>query len=274
MKEVETRWLARVEKRPSLDSIIIDSTNLVGYLVARRGSDFRESQFASSLDLAKLTPFIENVYAERRQQYVASQADRDLLTDTAEWIRGSSQNIEHPATKKMLEMIGDWASKKADVENSSVIYYDPKEKAIAASPVNFGEVEEVELSTLEVLIDGNRPMIEIHTHPDDSLFSVQDYSRMLVDFHNGMRLVKAIMVLCPNIQVLAIATNRTPLLDVDETVELLEGLRKGFDQQFKSMRDRDLFHSLVNTWTLGVARSLNVKLYSSNDMQHFKEFSL
>jgi len=272
MREVEARSLVRVEKRPSLESIAIGSSNLVGYLAARGRFDARESQLASNLDLITIVPFVEDVYAERRKAYAQSQEDRDFLISTAEFIRRSSQNIG-PATKEMLERIESQASEKANVENSSVIYYDPKEKAIDASPVNFGEIEKVEISTLDVLREGNRPMIEIHTHPNDSLFSIEDYSRMLVDFHNGMRLVKSIMVLCPNIQVLGIATNRTPLLDVDPTVELLEDLHRGLDQQLKTIRDPELLYALDNAEALGVAKELGVKLYSSTDRRNFKAFS-
>lgn len=276
MKEIEVKALAKIEKVPSVDSITIDSDHLVGYLIAR-GFVAKESQFSPSLDLSRFTAFIEDLYIERQEGFVSSKENRTILLEAAEWIRTTSGHNAKFVTKGMIRNLEMFANRKADVESSSVIYFDTNEKVITVSPINFGEFERVEVSTLDILKKGNLPMIEIHTHPSDNLFSPIDYLRMLVDLDCGTPVVKSIMVLCPNMQVLALATRETPALDVDEANERLEVLDRTYSVE--SLKERMLTNKylsveeLMNQMELEIAQSLHVKLYSSTDMQHFKEFS-
>lgn len=275
MREVEIRSLARVEEKPFSDSSTIDSNNLDAYLIAM-SFVARESQFASHLDLRQHTPILEKLYAETQEAFVFPEENRAKTLEMVEWIRKNSSriNLEDPAIEKFIHELETGANMVASVERSSIVYFDTGEEAIKASPVKFGTFAEVETSILDVLEEGKRAMIEIHTHPSDNLFSLADYYFMLIDLDEGTPLVKSAIVLCPNIQVLAFVTRESPLVNMNEADDLMETLDKNLNEDIPRERiDLNEERILANTRSLAIGRALGVKLYSSTDMWHFKEFS-
>ncbi|MEK7517084.1 MAG: hypothetical protein AAB583_00910, partial [Patescibacteria group bacterium] len=188
MKEAEVRSLATVEKTPSLDSITIDSENFVDYLLYPK-FDAQESRFSPHLDLEWCTPVINYLYDQTQEEFYHTDEEKDILTRF--WSK-----LPEESKSKIEELINI----RVPVERSSIIYYEIENDTIRVSPANFGHFTsgEVELS----IFDGdNFPIMELHTHPFNSLFSPVDYTRLLLG-GDGMRAVKSSMVICPDIQVL------------------------------------------------------------------------
>lgn len=278
MREVEIRSLARVEKRPSLDSIAIESANLDAYL-AERKFVARESQFAPYLDLGQHSRILERLSARgRKKGFVYSKRERDKMLKEAELIRRLyPESLKNTAIEQILYGFEVRGNMTGPVEHSNVIYFDTRKKAIKEDSIKIGEPGRCFPETYDLYMQGHKPMIEIHTHhPFDIIFSPDDYYGMLLNAGDGSPLVKSSIVLCPNLQVLGFATEQTPLLNKDDAWRLLEKTDVDIDQNIIEKEsavgsfDGD---ALINANLLGVSRMLSIKLYSSTDMRNFKAFS-
>ncbi len=73
-------------------------------------------------------------------------------------------------------------------------------------------------------------MFSIHTHPANILFSPQDYLTMIVDGGDGEGLIKEQIVLCPDIQILAISIARTPRLSPTDAEDLVNKWSAEFEK--------------------------------------------
>ncbi len=79
--------------------------------------------------------------------------------------------------------------------------------------------------------DGGVSLFAIHTHPDDILFSPADYAALITDTRTltdnlRQRNLFGQMVICPSVQVFALATAQTPLIPEVETEEFLRRMRQ------------------------------------------------
>jgi hypothetical protein len=290
---------------------IVDSQSFSLFLIGAPQFPFSNWQFAPSLDLQQYTPFIQEL----------TQNDDSLISPKTQSNTDSSSLINQKKAEKGVTM-----------------YYDPADKMVHGSDISVGTEFEVKFPTAELISEGKVPMLEIHTHPSDQMFSPHDLIRMLSNvFVSGRSAVRGALVINPNLQILALPSAQTPSLLPEDANKLVEDIsnevddksthlaKKGaryedmleavannmFIESFKSAADelnaktasvQDVEQSLFlkmeslerkrdqaiagvqnkfvspamntgNQILIEMARSLQLKLYSSSDMRHFKEFT-
>lgn len=108
-------------------------------------------------------------------------------------------------------------------EVGQTIYYDMEVHSFAATESRQGDLASVESTLAEAFEEGKKlPIADIHTHPGENLPSVIDYYYMLVGDPNfNIRAIRAIAVLCPQTQIFAVATDKTPIMADKEQVDKL-----------------------------------------------------
>lgn len=229
--------------------------------------------------------------------------------------------------------------KVGHIEQARVVYIDVNNGELGSTSSTFGYGVEVSVfePLQEAIAKNGLPIMSIHTHPEDANFSFADYSPLLMGSSTeGVRLMKAQVVLLPKMQLMVVVTRDTPIFtEGDDVNSLVSGRRDELDQQelqlarkslakLKAFSDRkrlaDLVNMLrealgeehkamvdelakrggiqanesallqaeigketkrapdesariINTAQVSFARELNLKLYFSQDMRTFKEFS-
>lgn len=142
-----------------------------------------------------------------RQAKVASELEK--------YIPGITQHLENSGEKNVT------------VEQARVIYVDIDTGNLGATSSTFGYGYETDVSPAfqEAITNNGLPLIIIHTHPKDVLFSPEDYSGMMVKVNadnDSARLMNAAIVLLPDgMQLMALATKDTPMLEQEEVQGLL-----------------------------------------------------
>lgn len=234
---------------------------------------------------------------------------------------------------KMLEQ----KDKPVTVEQARVVFMDMKGK-LGSTQSEYGYGEEVDMGVpfREARDKTGLPVVAIHTHPKDANFSFPDYKPLILgDSHENMRLVNSMVVLCPDIQIMAVATKDTPILTNEKADELIAGkmdenqkkdvaIMGKMIETMQALSDRkqvvdtlDMLKNMagekfpdvvenarkehnvqdgeseklkdamadvtkntaneipqsLNADLFAFAREMNVKLYFSQDMRTFKEFS-
>lgn len=203
----------------------VSSDTLAYYLLNANYSPW--GKFSSYLNLDIYKPAFVQLYRQSEESLVSphlvekTKCSLSLLTE-----------FDNPEIKRYAKVISEQINLKAPGERSSVIHYDPEERMIKYSDLTFGDFTSTKLSTVELIRNGKRPMMEVHTHPEDKLFSSADYFRLLLKFYeNGDGLVKGIVVLCPNFQFLALATAQTPRLDLESVIASITNWGEDFNLQ-------------------------------------------
>lgn len=227
-----------IVKSPDIAPITqVDSTNLIDYLIVPRRSSVNPDSFAQTLDLTILSPFLQNVYNEREEVYVLSEADRQKVAQMEEQYKST------PQLQKTYSLMRGLTEIKSYGERASVIYYDPVQGGIAATPVRHGEFSSTNTDIAKVIEAKHFPVLEVHTHPNSSLFSPIDYARMIIDMTtNHTPLVRGITVLTPTVQILALSTAQTPFVSEDE----FENKYRQFEQPTEE--DQKRLDSLEKRW--------------------------
>jgi hypothetical protein len=234
---------------------------------------------------------------------------------------------------KMLEQ----TDKPVSVEQARVVFIDMK-GGLGSTSSEYGYGEEVDMGVpfREARDKSVLPVVAIHTHPKDANFSFPDYKPLILgDSHENMRLVNSMVVLCPEIQIMAVATKDTPILSNEKADELIMGkmdenqkkdvaimgkmietmqslsdrkqvvdtldmlkqmagekfpdvvenarkehnVQEGESEKIKSELEavtRNTANEMpqsLNADLIAFSREMNVKLYFSQDMRTFKEFS-
>ncbi len=112
------------------------------------------------------------------------------------------------------------------IEQAKVAYLDVKTNTIKAITTTYGDNSTVDMlaGLNEAANAGGLPMMLVHEHPRDSMFSPDDYFPLIFgDKQTNTRVVNGIMVMTPGMQVMALATNETPLFstmnDADNLIE-------------------------------------------------------
>lgn len=203
------------------------SGEITGYLINR--ALVAEVVLPLHLVLGPYSPIIQRLYAQSRQVFVYSES---LRTAEFEMLEKSRMNPlwKNPLFRSELREIGKeyWqmVTEKDAGERTVTVFVDPLTQAIGTTEVTFGDYTSVRgavHSIDETIFSEKLPLMQLHTHPDDILFSPNDYYPLITKtalYGYGRRL-KAVMVLCPNLQVLALATARTMLLSSDDANRLL-----------------------------------------------------
>ncbi len=112
---------------------------------------------------------------------------------------------------------------EGEAEVASTIYWDTSKDTIESTEVIHGNLSSVRSSFIDAFGPERLPLIEMHTHPHESLASDVDYQFMLFgDPEKNVRALHAILILCPKTQILALATAQTPIIHPDQLPDLLD----------------------------------------------------
>lgn len=192
----------------------------------------------------------------------------------------------HQAIKMMYEDINSRTDiNVALVEQARVVYLNSQTHKIETTEDTYGDKSEVNTLGLALnAVDKGLVVGGIHNHPKSSLFSVEDYAPVLLgNPDENVRVMRMQIVLCEGLQIMAISTKDTPILSNFEDLlkyvqeknnfidEIEQRLLDEYNIESVSFQNEDA--RLVNSELYKVAKELNVKLYFSQDMRTFKEFS-
>lgn len=195
--------------------VLIGSSDFVEYLLQPPWYIGRKDlRFSSCLDLGFCSGIIESLYSNSVTVDVFSAEEKEKMLGTAQIIAKMSGGKE-----------SEWAElavKRSLGERGCFLCHERKTGVFGASQINFGNYAEATYNIFELMDNGFDPLIEFHTHPTDFLFSPIDYTSLLTDYYEGgVRLVPALVVLCRNVQVLALPTPQTPFLDLEKLEEFI-----------------------------------------------------
>ncbi len=174
--------------------IVSGSVNSINLLQFLAGTDnnfpYLHWEFAPRLNLKAFTPYFKKLYESKQEVYIYPPEIREL----------GAQLPYNPFEAK------------AAGERALPIYYDLDTHKIRTFAISYGDYASVNVGTISNRSDTIMPILETHTHPYDSLFSPMDYARLLQEdpWVKSRRIVQGIVVLNPQIQVLALPTSRTP----------------------------------------------------------------
>lgn len=147
-------------------------------------------------------------------------------------------------------------------EKARSLYFSLDKNNTDSTEIIFG-TEKYRVPATEQLLDlffqGNIPMIGVHTHPNVGMLSPEDYTPLLLD-RGGAPLCRAVMVIDPSIQVLAIATKDTPRFsNIDSLHQYIKSFLKDYhslemlvskaqtgliEQQLKEIKERRIVQRL------------------------------
>ena len=218
MRSTETRALIPFEGVQS-----IDGHHLNRYL--RYKGLVPERLLPPHIDLSLYTNVFNNLYANSQGAYVVPEEVRQKYFAEID-ARGEP-------THEVIRMIREQAisdiNQQAPGERHVTVYQDEEDDIIKISPITFGKYTNVETDIIDIARQGNNPLFGIHTHPANIMFSPQDYLLRLFDSGSGEGLIKGQVILCPDIQILAISTEKTPHMEYDDAEELV----KRWSDEFK-----------------------------------------
>ena len=197
---------------------------ITGYLINR--NLIPEADLPYHLFLGPYSSIMQRLYAQSRQVFIENESQRNERFKDAEEMKRRYPPTTNPLlkiafhifNKEFIQMI----NKKAEGERGIVVFMDSLTQEISTTDIAHGEYCSVYLDSPYALISsGKLPLMRQHTHPDDALFSPTDYFNLITNYDGNGRGIKAEMVLCPNLQVLALATDKTILLPSGEARRLI-----------------------------------------------------
>jgi hypothetical protein len=163
-------------------------------------------------------------------------------------------------------------------EHGKVMFVRIKTGEIEGTSMVTGTGLEVNLKPAfeEALGEGGLPIIAVHDHPNEYMFTPKDYLPLIAgDRKSSTRMTRAIIVLLPNgTQLMAVATNETPIFSSSEKAERFLEVR---DEEMKESAGNKVLNEaaqIINSAQGSVATELNVKLYRRVGKGNFKEFSV
>lgn len=212
--------LVPVNKKEVTSPLIVDSGNFIDYLVGDSRFIYSKPRIAESLSLPFLTPALEELLSTTKEGYVFSDEVREKVAQTVDTKKEESVA---PDVKEIREAISgsfsDLLNLKGSVERSRTLFCDGDDGSIRISDIKQHKFDRGSVDTMEIWERGDFPLMEMHTHPKNVLPSPVDYYRMLLRLgDSNFRLVPAAVVVCPDLQILAVATPETLLL----TKEILD----------------------------------------------------
>lgn len=221
--------------------IEINSDNLWYYLVNFDGV-FAHAKvtFAPRLDLQGAEVCLRNLHASEKLGYVYSQDVKDVAESFDPNVFQDS--VEKAIGEERRRVLNQEFNRQESVERSQVIYYDADNDLFKISPINHGEHRKVSVATFDYFEpqQGHIPLVEIHTHPHNSLFSPQDYARMILSssVNVNYRMIKACLVLCSNVQILVLVRPETVFYTSEQFDEFMR--RYDLDQSESGKRINEI----------------------------------
>lgn len=240
--------LVPIEKRTHPSVMLINSDNFLAYLVGEGDFAYAENgrfRFSKKLRLPYLTSSLIELFESTQPGNVFSDQDREASskTDFTETSFETEQAKE--AYRKLTTELEDFAHMQAVVERSRTVYLDYNDNQFRVSPITHHRFDAGKVDTIDIWNQGNLPLMEIHTHPDNTLLSPVDYWRILgrVFSDSPEGLIRSAILICPDIQILAVATNETQLIEpsmFDERIGRALKFIPQENQRLESLRARFL----------------------------------
>lgn len=180
---------------------------IVNYLTGlRKDGEFMEEVSPESLPLRFTLPLTDTLMAIDNlpiQGFLYPEDIRKQAEASALILANRGVN-----TEKILEILKD-THQVAKSERAVGLYLDTSTMEIKYTKVKIGDHSNVEDPRIGFEARNNIMFLEIHTHLLPSLPSPVDYGPLLID-RGSARFCRGIVVLCPGVQVMAVATNQTP----------------------------------------------------------------
>jgi hypothetical protein len=217
---------------------VINSDSLFYYLLSVPYLWEKGQQFSNHLDLRPYSIYLKELYDQVKVDFVLPESEREQ--------RSASQQDFHttdPETNDFLQeskaRIEGIRNRQAAVERSRTIYSDRDDLAtIKATEIVHGTYSQVQAGLYDVIDNGGIPLLDVHTHPSDSPFSIHDYAPIITEyFVDGPAAVNGLIVICPNIQILALATALTPMLLPEATEQLMQNSAQEFEDRKNTIYD-------------------------------------
>ncbi len=181
--------------------------------------------FPYHIDLGMYSSAMQNLYLQHKNVDVVPDAVKGVELQAKEEFK-----INNPIITRFLgkgftileKEFEELVNQKAPGERMIVIYQDQNGE-MNSTEITFGEYTHVSTEArYNILRAGEQPLTEIHTHPINAIFSLSDYYPIIVDDGSGRPLVKSVIVLCPDLQVMAFPTDKTPLLSPYQASDLVD----------------------------------------------------
>ncbi len=178
------------------------------------------------------------------------------------------------------------------VEQLRVIYFvygHLGSSEIRSTDISYGTEDSVVMKpSLDQAIQNNGiPIIQIHTHPNDFMFTPDDYLFLIWGTsETSFRMLQSVIVACPGLQVMALATNETPIYEsVKDASNYLDKIKIAFNDNLREEVSNSISRGIgnsealngyarrINSMQVELTRELGLKMYTSNNMRIFKEFT-
>lgn len=226
----------------------LSSGNLVSFLsgVGEGGEiilGLGKDEFPSELKLPWAKDYIDEIYAKQRKgKHLPENVVGELQKRAAEFRRTSDNKI----IQKVTDVLDQQADEEGLLEASRDIYHSISKEAIYATEIRYGSGFSVKNTIFETYGLGF-PLLAVHTHPESQLPSVDDYVNLMMAFDDNRRVLSGIVVLCPEGQILALATKDTPRFGHwEEAINLTEEIK--MEQGQEKVRETDEYE----LWKKGI----------------------
>ncbi len=202
------------------------SEDVMSYLIFRNRV-FHFDEFPPQLDFSLFAGVHKELYENYEDVPEVPDADSHLAALTEQYAL-----LGTPEGRALLEELKAIYYQKAAGERSTIIFFDRESGNLKRTPLSFGDITSTSSDYNMVIQEKGIPVINIHTHPRNAFFSIQDFSSMLTRaFSDEMPFDYASTVLCPDYQILAIATAETPVMELTEFEQLRDTYRASPEEQ-------------------------------------------
>jgi len=208
-----------------------------GFLLGR---DIPVEALPKKIELDIYTPIMDEMYEHKEH--------RTYWEDTSIPLERKLKEGE-----KMIPIAG---------ERGCSSFIDPETMTIQFTPIIHGKEGEVGREAYNLIDQKKLPLVEIHTHPENQFFSPEDLLMLVVQYGNA-RFMKAALLLCPDNQILAVATSETLKYSQDELSEKLEEWHQQYETDLDQISLRSLAKESLNTQRLTRAIARMRKLVES-----------
>lgn len=214
----ERALVAVPEERVSINSVKVTEDNFGNFLAGFQDYfPYTHWTFAPELNLSTFTPAMQLLQQERKEVYIFP-----------DHIRTQMKEFQNPIFDA-----------KADAERTTTIYYNSANDCFDLDPITHGEYASVVTRTFDNMNSSNFPLIEMHTHPDETLFSPADFARLIaLGYDEGRSIVRAVLIMTPDKQILALPNPTTPVLPPEEALEFVDKQNNIFIEEHSAIEKR------------------------------------
>jgi hypothetical protein len=251
---------------------VITSGNFVNYLAEPQYWYDTNLRFSANLQLEVFTPFIKELAEAKSEVYINPEIakeyrERKFLPESDDPQLSGLAELQ----RRILEDIYQDAEIKGEAERSRIVYLDLQDWQVKATGIEYGEHSSVTLRLSALPESDALNVMHMHTHPHDFLPSVQDTSLMIsgfaVDEYRVQRYVKAELIICPSMQILAVATPRTPLFPPEEAKEVINNWQTAYQEQVSPRSD-----ALQALRCLAITRKINPQFETYAEITAYQRY--